>query len=139
VKLLVDTLPQVIVVPTAAIQRGPNGTFAYTAQDDDTVAVHPVKVIQQDDTQAVIAAGAADGERVVTTGFAQLTDGARITIGTQENLERPAGSERRRGPPRGTPTARAGETPAAAPQNGAAAQPAEAAREGRGRRSRAGG
>jgi len=139
VKLLVDTLRQVIVAPSAAVQRGPNGTFVYVAGNDNTATVRPVTVVQQDDTQAVIAAGAADGERVVTTGFAQLTDGARITIGTQENLERPAGSERRRGPPRGTPTARAGETPAAAPQNGAAAQPAEAAREGRGRRSRAGG
>jgi len=39
VKLLVDTMRQVIVVPTAAVQRGPNGTFAYVANDDNTVAV----------------------------------------------------------------------------------------------------
>jgi multidrug efflux system membrane fusion protein len=100
VKLLVDTLRAVIVVPSAAVQRGPNGTFVYVANDDNTVAVHPVTVAQQDDMQAVIAAGLTGGERVVTTGFNQLTDGAKIAIGTQENLERPAGSERRRGPPR---------------------------------------
>src|SRR5262252_7523322 len=111
VKLLVDTLRQVIVVPSAAVQRGPNGTFAYIANDDNTVAVHPVTVAQQDDIQAVIAAGIDDGERVVTTGFAQLTDGAKIAIGTQEDLTRPAGSERRRGPPRETPTARSEPTP----------------------------
>ena len=29
VRLLIDTLKQVVVVPTAAVQRGPNGTFVY--------------------------------------------------------------------------------------------------------------
>jgi membrane fusion protein, multidrug efflux system len=114
VKLLVDTLKDAIVVPSAAIQRGPNGTFVYIAKADDTVAVRPVEVSQQDDAQAVLAAGVATGERVVTTGFAQLNDGTRITIGTPENLERPAGSERRRKGPE--PTAQAEpQPPAAAP------------------------
>src|SRR6202035_3982198 len=66
VKLLVDTLLQVIMVPSAAVQRGPNGTFVYIANDDNTVTVHPVTVAQQDDTQAVIAAGIEEGERAVT-------------------------------------------------------------------------
>jgi multidrug efflux system membrane fusion protein len=140
VKLLVDTMRQVIVVPSAAVQRGPNGTFVYVANDDDTVTVHPIKVAQQDDTEAVIATGIDEGERAVTTGFAQLTDGAKITIGVKENLERPAGSERRRGPPRGTPSAQSEPTPpagvvakpvetppATAQPNAAAAQPAATA------------
>jgi multidrug efflux system membrane fusion protein len=114
VKLLVDTLRQIIVVPTAAVQRGPNGTFAYVANDDNTVTVHPVTVAQQDDVEAVVAAGLDEGERVVTTGFSQLNDGAKIAIGTQEDLQRPAGSERRRrGPPRETPSARSEPTPRA--------------------------
>jgi membrane fusion protein, multidrug efflux system len=113
VKLLIDTLRRAIVVPSAAVQRGPNGTFAYVANDDDTVTVHPVTVAQQDDVQAVIAAGIEEGERVVTTGFSQLTDGAKIAIGTQEDLQRPAGSERRRGPPRQTPSARSEPAPRA--------------------------
>ena len=29
VRLLIDTLQQVVIVPTPAVQRGPNGTFAY--------------------------------------------------------------------------------------------------------------
>jgi multidrug efflux system membrane fusion protein len=111
VKLLVDTMRQVVVVPSAAVQRGPNGTFAYVANDDSTAAVRPVSVAQQDDIQAVIAAGIDDGERVVTTGFSQLTDGTKIAIGMPEDLQRPAGSERRRGPPRETPSARSEPTP----------------------------
>jgi len=152
VKLLVDTLKQVVVVPSAAVQRGPNGTFVYVANDDNTVEVHPVTVAQQDDAEAVIAAGLRDRERVVTTGFAQLTDGAAIVVGTPDNLERPAGSERRRGPPRNAATARNEEAPRAAAQPqtpaaagepagstaqpAAAAPPAETPRETRGRRPR---
>jgi len=62
----------------------------------------------------VLVSGVVEGERVVTTGFAQLNDGTRITIGTPENLERPAGSERiRRGPITPTPVAQSGEKPPA--------------------------
>ena len=55
VRLLVDTLKQVVVAPTAAVQRGPNGTFVYVVQPDNKVAVRPVTVSQQDEAQAVIA------------------------------------------------------------------------------------
>jgi membrane fusion protein, multidrug efflux system len=112
VKLLVDTLKDATVVPTAAVQRGPNGTFVYVANDDNTVSVRPVGVSQQDDVRAVLDDGVDAGERVVTTGFAQLNDGSRIAIGTQEKLERPAGSERRRKGP--VPTADAEPKPPAA-------------------------
>ncbi|HEV7983277.1 MAG TPA: efflux RND transporter periplasmic adaptor subunit [Xanthobacteraceae bacterium] len=123
VKLLVDTLQDATVVPTAAVQRGPNGTFVYIANDDDTVSVRPVTVSQEDDSNAVLVSGAAAGERVVTTGFAQLKDGTRIAIGTPENLERPAGSERRRrGPITGAPVAQVDQKPAASAAPAAQAQ-----------------
>ena len=51
VRVLVDTLKQVVVVPTAAVQRGPQGTFVYVVDDDSKVAVRPITVAQQDDTQ----------------------------------------------------------------------------------------
>jgi membrane fusion protein, multidrug efflux system len=111
VKLLVDTLKDATVVPTAAVQRGPNGTFVYVANDDNTVSVRPVGVSQQDDVRAVLIDGVDTGERVVTTGFAQLNDGTRIAIGTPEKLDRPAGSERRRKGP--IPTAEAEPKPPA--------------------------
>jgi membrane fusion protein, multidrug efflux system len=103
VKLLVDTLKSVIVVPTAAVQRGPNGTFVYVVNDsNNTVSVRPVTVGQQDEAQAVIEAGLQPSERVVTTGFSQLTDGSRVVIGTAQPTERPAGSERQRRRPDAT-------------------------------------
>lgn len=122
VKLLVDTLDQVIVIPSAAVQRGPNGTFVYVATQDGTAAVHAVTVAQQDEIQAVIASGLVAGEKVVTTGFGQLANGTPISIGEQENFERPAGSERRRRVPRGGGVANRAQpaAPAAAPVTAAA-------------------
>jgi multidrug efflux system membrane fusion protein len=49
-------------------------------QDDETVKLTPVQVTQQSETQAVIASGLIPGQRIVTTGFASLQDGARISL-----------------------------------------------------------
>ena len=85
VRVLIDTLRQVVVVPTAAIQRGPNGTFVYALKDDSTVAVRPVTLAQQDDAQTVVASGLQPGERVVTTGFARLTEGTQVAASSAED------------------------------------------------------
>ncbi len=79
-RLLVETMKGVTVVPTAAVQRGPNGTFVYLVQPDQTVTMKPVKVGQQDDVQAVIAEGIAAGDKLVTTGFARLQEGSKVEI-----------------------------------------------------------
>ncbi|MEI9899927.1 MAG: hypothetical protein WDN31_06980 [Hyphomicrobium sp.] len=44
VRLLLDTLVQVVVVPTSSIQRGPEGTFVYIVGSDSKAAVRPVAV-----------------------------------------------------------------------------------------------
>jgi membrane fusion protein, multidrug efflux system len=84
VRLKVDTLSQTIVVPTSAVQRGPAGTFSYVIGDDDIVTAKPVVVTQQNETDAVIASGLSSSDRVVTTGFANLSDGAKVIIGKDE-------------------------------------------------------
>jgi multidrug efflux system membrane fusion protein len=85
VRVLIDTLRGVVVVPTAAIQRGPNGTFVYVVKDDSTVTVRRVAITQQDDRQAVIGRGLQVGERVVTTGFARLTEGTQVTVSSAQD------------------------------------------------------
>jgi len=84
VRLLIDTLKDVLVVPTSAVQRGPNGTFVYAVKNDDTVSVHPVVVQKQDESQTVIKSGIESGDRVVTTGFVRLNDGTKISIGSAD-------------------------------------------------------
>jgi multidrug efflux system membrane fusion protein len=108
VRLLIDTLRQVVVVPTAAVQRGPDGTFVYVARQDNTAGLRAVTVTQQDDTQAVIASGVDAPERVVTTGFARLTDGTSISVSSpDQNAAPPATADRPRG---GTKRREGGET-----------------------------
>lgn len=85
VRLLIDTLKQVLVIPTGAVQRGPNGTFVYVIKDDDTVAVRPIVVQKQDETQTVVKSGVDANERVVTTGFVRLTDGSKVSIGSADS------------------------------------------------------
>jgi membrane fusion protein, multidrug efflux system len=107
VRVLMDTLRQVVVVPTAAIQRGPNGTFVYVVKAEGTVTVRPVTLAQQDDVQSVIASGLQAGERVVTTGFARLTEGTAVSVSSAEDAGQlpPADGAR----PDGTRGSRAGE------------------------------
>jgi multidrug efflux system membrane fusion protein len=85
IRVLINTLRQVVVVPTAAVQRGPDGTFVYVVKDDNTVSVRPVTVRQQDDLQAVIATGLMAAERVVTTGFGRLADGTKVEATSAED------------------------------------------------------
>jgi multidrug efflux system membrane fusion protein len=84
VRLKVETLPQAIVIPTSAAQRGPAGTFSYVIGDDDTVTAKPITVIQQNETDAVIGSGLTPTDRVVTTGFANLADGSKVIVGKDE-------------------------------------------------------
>jgi multidrug efflux system membrane fusion protein len=89
VRLLIDMLRQVVVAPTAAVQRGPNGTFVFVVQPDSAVAVRPVTVAQQDEIQTVVARGLQSDERVVTTGFARLTAGTKVTVTSAEAVPSP--------------------------------------------------
>ena len=85
VRLKVETLSKAVVVPTSAVQRGPVGTFSYVIGDGDIVTAKPVVVTQQNETEAVIASGLSASDRVVTTGFANLSDGAKVLIGKEDS------------------------------------------------------
>jgi len=98
VRVLIDTLHQVVVVPTAAVQRGPDGTYVYVVKDDDTVGMRRVTVQQQDDQQAVIATGLMAQEQVVTTGFVRLADGTKVDVASAEGAGQAPPGERQ--PPR---------------------------------------
>jgi multidrug efflux system membrane fusion protein len=101
VRLLTNTLNQVVVVPTAAVQRGPSGTFVYVVGQNNKVAVRPVTVSQQDEVQSVIAKGLDSDERVVTTGFARLTADTEVAVTNAEAAQPGAAPAPPREPRRG--------------------------------------
>ena len=80
VSLLVDTLQQAVLVPTAAVQSGAPGDFVYLVNADQSVSVHKVTRGPSDGKNTVIAAGVAAGQTVVTDGMDRLSDGAKIKV-----------------------------------------------------------
>lgn len=77
-RIAVDRLRNVRVVPSAAVQRTAEGPWVYVVDGEGRARHRAVTINRQDETRAVIDAGLEDGEKVVTTGFARLTDGAAV-------------------------------------------------------------
>jgi multidrug efflux system membrane fusion protein len=70
----------VLVVPAAAVQRGPQGTFVYVVGDGDRADLRVVTVERIEGELALIAKGLTPGERVVREGQSQLRPGARLAL-----------------------------------------------------------
>jgi multidrug efflux system membrane fusion protein len=78
--LLVDTLHDAIIVPSAAVLRGTPGTYVYKVVDDNTVKVTPVKLGQTQGDKVAITDGLSPGDQVVIDGTDKLKDGGKISI-----------------------------------------------------------
>jgi membrane fusion protein, multidrug efflux system len=77
-RLLIDTLKQAVVVPEDAVQRGPNGLYAFVVGNENKVEVRNVKVGQEGSGQSVILQGLSPGEKVVIAGQYRLQQGAFV-------------------------------------------------------------
>ena len=79
-RLLLEVKRQTVLIPSSAVQRGPQGTFVYLVKADRTVTVRPVTVgvVQGDDTS--IASGLAEGELVVVDGAERLREGSKVDL-----------------------------------------------------------
>ena len=76
--LLVETRKSSTVVPTAALLRGPQGTFVYTVNPDNTVQDKTVTVALTQGDTTVVTSGVNPGDTVVTDGQDKLQRGSRI-------------------------------------------------------------
>src|SRR5262249_44349885 len=79
VHLLVDTMRNLTIVPTSAIQRGPQGTYVYAVGSDNTVKIHPVTVALTTATNVGLSGGVNTGDMVVIDGQDKLQDGSKVT------------------------------------------------------------
>ena len=80
VRLLSDTLKRVVLVPSAAVQYGVDGTFVYAMDGNDKVKIRQLKVGPTDGTNTVVEQGLAQGDRVVLEGTDRLRDGSRVEV-----------------------------------------------------------
>jgi multidrug efflux system membrane fusion protein len=77
-RLLLDTRKNAIIIPAAAIQRGPQGTFVFVVKPDKTVDVRNVTIAITQNNRTAIASGIAPGDVVVTDGQDKLQAGSRV-------------------------------------------------------------
>jgi multidrug efflux system membrane fusion protein len=79
VRMLVRTVKDGLVVPTQAMQRGPDGDYVYLLQADNTVKMQPVQTAgEADDTHILIGSGLKVGDKMVTEGQFRLKPGSKV-------------------------------------------------------------
>ncbi len=79
VRLQVVQLKAALVVPSAAVQRGPNGSFVYVVRPDETAEMRPVKISATQGSESAVSEGLAAGELVVTSGLDRLQPDAKVS------------------------------------------------------------
>ncbi len=77
-RLLVDVKSGMTIVPQAALQRSPQGTFVYAVGADQTARVRPVTVGPSEGDEISIEKGLTPGELVVVEGADRLRDGSKV-------------------------------------------------------------
>jgi multidrug efflux system membrane fusion protein len=89
-RLLVDTQYNAMIVPAAAVQRGPKSTFVYVVPPgEEKVELREVIAGPTEGAETSIVTGLSPGEVVVTEGIDKLKDGTSIT--TRDKEEKSAG------------------------------------------------
>jgi len=79
-RLLIETRKGALVIPSAAVQRGPQGSFVYLVGPDNKAVQRPVEIALTVGDQAIIGKGLEPGERVVIEGQGQLRPGSSLQL-----------------------------------------------------------
>jgi multidrug efflux system membrane fusion protein len=79
-RLLLDTRMSAVAMPSAAIQRGPQGLFAWIIGANDTAAARPIEIGATSGDLTIVTSGINDGDRVVTDGQYKLQPNAPVSF-----------------------------------------------------------
>jgi multidrug efflux system membrane fusion protein len=79
-RLLLEVRKNNTVVPAAAIQRGPQGTYVFTVKPDKTAEMRPVTVAFSEGNYSAITQGITPGETVITDGQDKLQPGSPVDV-----------------------------------------------------------
>ena len=77
-RVLLQTVHDALTIPTAAVQRGPQGVFTYVVKADSTVEARVLQIGQHSQGRTIVTNGLHEGERVVTSNQYQLQPGALV-------------------------------------------------------------
>ena len=78
VRMVVDVRQNAVVIPSAGVQRGAQGTVVYVVKEDNTVTLRPVQVGPTEGLFTAVESGLSAGERVVTDGIDRIREGAKV-------------------------------------------------------------
>jgi multidrug efflux system membrane fusion protein len=106
-RMQVDMIKGAVVVPAAAVQRGPQGAFVYLVKPDNVAEMRKIELGDASGGRTVVSKGLAEGDLVVVDGADRLREGAPVAV------KGPAGQPGQGGNGQGGQPANAG-------QNGAA-------------------
>ena len=73
-----------LVVPTQALQTGPNGLYVYVVKEDSSVELRVVQVARTEGAETVVAGGLKPGETVVVDGASRILPGSKVSAKTPE-------------------------------------------------------
>ena len=78
VRLVLETIPEAILVPSPGVIVGQSGPYVFVLQADQTLALRQVKIGQREGTNTLIEQGLAEGENVVVSGQIGLAPGMKV-------------------------------------------------------------
>ena len=78
VRAQVEARENVVTIPPPALQRGPNGVYAWVIKPDNTVEQRALEAATVDGDTVIVSKGLAAGEQVVTNGQYRLQAGTRV-------------------------------------------------------------
>jgi multidrug efflux system membrane fusion protein len=79
-RLQLETRRNVIAVPSVAVQRGPDGLYAWVVSADNIAVARQIQVGPTTGDSTIISSGLNDGDRVVTDGQYKLQTNAPVTV-----------------------------------------------------------
>lgn len=80
IQLLVATLQNTIIIPTAAIQYNAKGPFVYLLMSNQTVALQPIVTGPAINNETSVMSGLKAGQKVVTEGADKLIAGTKVKV-----------------------------------------------------------
>jgi membrane fusion protein, multidrug efflux system len=83
VHIEVATRKDAVTIPPAAMQRGPQGFYAWVIKPDNTAEQRPIDAKQVGDDVAIVSKGLSPDERVVVNGQYRLQAGSRVDAKTE--------------------------------------------------------
>lgn len=91
-RVLVAIKRNVLTIPSSAVQRGPQGLFAWIVTSKNNAEPRPLQVGPTTSDLTVVASGLSEGERVVIDGHYRLRRGALVSIAKPQSADARGGS-----------------------------------------------